>query len=309
MIIKKHSMFIKRKIQTSKIECIVLAGDLTGFSYSYDRGNVFLVNEFIKRFYYYSSSIVNLAKGRLVKFTGDGFLAVWELSDNMNDNHITASIVDEVSREMSRAVRVSKLGMQINEKMYLRQGITVEPNGIKVKMILNGHQTIDYLGNMINFAFRIQNIEMTFPYICLHKDFHELLLDNDHQYKSVTLEPDEVKRIFKKLNPDQEKLFLDSQLSETTIDNIIESFNELDKKGMSQQNKYKGKVTWNQYLVEKAPLKRVDKKIMDYHNRKWRFYKQGPKWLNEVHYRLWGYVKALEIIVYEADNIITAHNK
>ena len=69
-----------RVVGSSKVECVALAGDLAHFSTTYNKWIPSLVELFLMRFYQLIDMLVSCAQGRLVKLTGDGFLATWELS-------------------------------------------------------------------------------------------------------------------------------------------------------------------------------------------------------------------------------------
>lgn len=293
----------KENVTISKTNALILAGDLSGFSFSYNQGNVLLVNEFIKRFYYYVSNILEIAKVTHYKFTGDGFLSVWELQDDMYKNKELAEMVLRLANEMTRFIRISKFDLDIKDNIYLREGITVEPNCIKVSFNNFMKKRAEYIGDMINIAFRLQSLASNYPYICIHKNYYDLISGDDKfcSFKQINIEDSVIDKVFKKIKPDKSKIFISESLSEATIDNLISNFTDYDRKGIPDNEFYKSKVMEKEFLVENAPLKEPTKATIEFGRHLNEFYKKGPVWLKNSHYREWGFIKAMSIKVYNLE--------
>jgi hypothetical protein len=248
--------------------------------------------------------MASLAKANFIKLTGDGFLIIWEMSDDVNNNLIIAQLVYDLSIEMASFVRISKFNLNIDEKLFLREGITIEPYCIQVKMKLNGILTFDYLGDMINYAFRFQSLAIHYPYVCIHKNYYDLIKDYlfIDNFKPVNLDENTLKSVFKNIIPDQSKILIAPASSEDRIDYLINKFKELNNKEFIESDLYKTKVMENKFMVENAPLKIPESKIIDFHNKIHKFYRNGPKWLKNSKFLVWGYHKALAIEVYDLEN-------
>jgi Adenylate cyclase, family 3 (some proteins contain HAMP domain) len=294
------------KIKTTQSQVIALAGDLSGFSFSYSKGNIILVNEFIKRFYYLVNKLISFSGGEVVKFTGDGFLAIWPLTkSNFDKNYHIAKIVETVAQKLSRLIRWTKLDMQITEQLTLRQGLTVEHNAINVKFLSKQECTNDYLGEMINFAFRIQNLANNYPYVCIHKNFLDLLpkeiLKN---YKPIDVSDSDLVKIFKGLHIDKSKIYTITSLSEETLNRIYEDMCNNISQGISDAEFAKSKVIEAEYLVEN-PNQKVVTQINIKNKLESAFYsqinilrKEGPKWVSNCFFKEWAFIKTMSIYVY-----------
>lgn len=290
------------KIESNKCSRIILAGDLSGFSKAYDQGNTLLVSEFIRRFYLLVSGITTISKGNLIKFTGDGFLSVWNIDSDFKKNSKHAHLALMAANELARIVRISKLNVNIRDHIFLRQALTLEPNAIKLTMKTSSTSIEDYLGNMINFAFRIESLATSYPYISLHSDFYDLIPE---QYQSelypLEVSDDELMRVFKGLKVDRDKIYFIQSYPEPFVQKFVENAETLIK-----ENK------WNKGLEEKS--RKVKDEFLKEHPEKPEryvikfsrdlneFYKSGPDWLNESYYKYWAFIKSMEFSLYDGMN-------
>lgn len=163
------------EITTEKVSLIVLAGDLAGFSSAYAMGSSMVVEEFVRRFYLTCSWLIWYGGGELVKFTGDGFLAVWAISPS--DIRATSDLCKRASdcaRNLSMFLKISSLDLKVDKRIHLKLGLVIEPNAIKISYHNNGALTNDYLGRKINFAFRILALPQAHPYVAAHSEFVEI---------------------------------------------------------------------------------------------------------------------------------------
>lgn len=171
------------------LEFLVLTGDLRGFSRNYNR-NPTIYKEFLRRFYTFTSSCIESAGGDLVKFTGDGFLALWPLHDSdFRKNSKICEIVEVTAFSLSGMIKISELDLEIESETFLRQGITIEENATEVEYgSPESNFEYDYLGTMINLSFFIPKIPEVWPYMAVHKDFIELknMYDDHLDYGAYT---------------------------------------------------------------------------------------------------------------------------
>jgi hypothetical protein len=191
-----------KDITTERTGCFVLVGDLAGFSSAYASGNSAVVEEFIRRFYIACSVVISAAEGELVKYTGDGFLSIWSLKEDFRENSQTALAVEAATIALSVFVKFAELDLRLGFPVYLRQGITVEPNALRVSFQRRGGvYERDYIGKMVNLAFRIPSLTKSFPYVAAHKHFVEIAAMYGSSYlvetyRARTVTEEEVKTIF-----------------------------------------------------------------------------------------------------------------
>jgi class 3 adenylate cyclase len=212
-----------KTITTDRVSCIILTGDLSGFSNSYASGNTVVVEEFIRRFYVVCDLIVGVAQGCLVKYTGDGFLAAWPLTSDFRSNSMVARVVTQAMIALSGFIRATSLDLKLGIPTFLRQGVTVEANAIRVSFQAeDGSQRCDYIGKMVNLAFRIPSLTKSFPYIAAHKPYLDIaaLYGSGSEKGALKARPiteSEVSDIFKGVTHETGELFT-FELSESLVD-------------------------------------------------------------------------------------------
>lgn len=291
-----------KKIKSNKKSIFVLAGDLTGFSFAYDKGNTNIIDEYIKRLYYFISGIIKISKGNLVKFTGDGYLAVWELTDDNDKNKLNAELLIHGASFITRFLRITKLGLKLENKLVLRQGITIEPNSIKLNMESSNGTQLDYIGNMINYAFRIQCLANSYPYICIHKHFLAYLeIPNFVKLEITKKDEQSINNIFKNVQVDKNDIYEYRKLEEDRIDYlIVQTQKAIEKEHYPLSDQYKSQVVFAEFKVEYPKL--IEKHDSNWEKKINKFLKTGPKWLDECYYFYWVYIKQLEILLYNLNH-------
>jgi class 3 adenylate cyclase len=190
-------------ITTKKVSLIVLAGDLSKFSSAYASGSAPIVEEFIRRFYILCYYVISAGSGRLVKFTGDGFFAVWPFSDDFRRNSKVCQMVERLAITLSDFVNLARLDLKMNNEVFLKQGIAIEPNALHISYErFSGATENDYIGKMINCAFRIMSLPDSYPYIAAHKEFIEVMnmyvpRNSFNSYKKLEVDEDTINHVFK----------------------------------------------------------------------------------------------------------------
>src|SRR5260370_2779689 len=219
------------EITTEKVSLIVLAGDLAGFSSEYAMGSAIVVEEFIRRFYLICRWLIWHAGGELVKFTGDGFFAVWAISPS--DIRATSDLCKRVSScasTLSMFLKISGLDLKMDKRIHLKLGVVIEPNAIKISYLNRGVPTNDYLGKKINFAFRILALPQASPYVAGHSEFVEIQnkypgkgFQSDYKKRGVT--EDEVLKVFKGVRDNTDEVYVwqyaeDDKIVDLLVDDL-----------------------------------------------------------------------------------------
>ena len=211
------------------LKFVVLLGDLRGFSRNYENGETIL-QEFLRRFYIISSSCVESAGGKLVKFTGDGFMSVWPIHDeNYRQNSKICQIVEATAFTLSGIVKITQLDLNIDSEIYLRQGITLETKATEIEYRhAERNFDFDYLGEKINLAFRLQYLPEKWPYLATHENFIDL---KNHyreghgfgQYERYRIEDENFRKRFQSSEEVNEIYTLELP-DEKVIDDILENY-------------------------------------------------------------------------------------
>lgn len=286
-------------IKTQKTSIIVLAGDLKGYSVSYDKGNEYLTTEFIKRFYIYVSNLIQAFRGELIKFTGDGFYAVWELTGD--NHHYLSNLINELSIRLSYIIRITKLDLEIDNKLSLRQSIVVDNNAIKITFINGLFKSYDYIGKNINFAFRIQSLANIFPYIVYHKDYLDMLTDTKQdKYIKYEVNANEISNLFKNANSETDKIFMQKQrVSEATINNIIDKTKDIIK-NKETNFMLKAEVIEKEFTIETghSPFSENNPYAKNFMNNLYKKY----NWIHKIDMFFWLYIKTWASYLWELKN-------
>ncbi|HAX90897.1 MAG TPA: hypothetical protein DCY07_01630 [Rhodospirillaceae bacterium] len=136
--------------------------------------------EFLKRFFFISAALLRLTGGTVTKWTGDGFLAAYEIPLE-RDLGIKASKIISAAWHLTYLISTTQLGIVCSKKFRIRHGITYEPDAILVEQ-RSGHskvlpkntsKTMDIIGRGVVLAFRLAGIKAAFPSIVTQKKIIE----------------------------------------------------------------------------------------------------------------------------------------
>src|SRR5712691_1607269 len=86
---------------------------------------------FLQRMYWLAPLVVEAAGGRFIKWTGDGFLAWFEIALHRQLGQ-TASAVFKAARDLTIMVNVSQLALSPQKKVRIRHGIAYEQDALMV---------------------------------------------------------------------------------------------------------------------------------------------------------------------------------
>ena len=139
-------------------------------SYLNDNESVDDMETFIPRLYYISKLIVESFGGVFMKWTGDGFLAWFEIE---LDRHKVekARKVYEAAWHLTFMTNITQLGLKPKKKFAIRHGITYEKDALL--MTLTNEQNVesfDIIGRAVVLAFRLSGIQAGFPSIVTVKE-------------------------------------------------------------------------------------------------------------------------------------------
>lgn len=128
------------------------------------------LEEFLQRFYWTSAIVVEAAKGRFVKWTGDGFIA-WletplhrELGNRINTLFMAAW-------HLSFLINVTQLGLKPTKNFKIRHGITYEQDALLTIITRpGGYKSLDITGRAVVLAFRFAGVQSDFPHITTQRE-------------------------------------------------------------------------------------------------------------------------------------------
>lgn len=165
-----------REFSFSRSRGIVWVCDLESSSkYLNDNACAAELEKFLPRLYLISASIVEAAGGKFIKWTGDGFLAWFDvpLHRELSDK---ATIVFNLISHLSSFVNVTQLGAQVEKRFVLRHGVTYEKDAVLAEIKTEGESpALDLIGRDVVLAFRLSGIKAKYPGIATQKELADSL--------------------------------------------------------------------------------------------------------------------------------------
>jgi class 3 adenylate cyclase len=126
--------------------------------------------EFLQRFLYISLLAVNASGGTFVKWTGDGFLAFYELPLDRDLGRV-ADLVFFSAGLLTLCVNVTQLCSPPKERIRIRHAVTSEKDALIIDLRHSGTmKSKDVLGRSVVAAFRLSGIECKYPGIVTHRE-------------------------------------------------------------------------------------------------------------------------------------------
>lgn len=123
------------------------------------------IEEYIPRLYFVSKLIVESYGGQFLKWTGDGFLAFFEISLDRHKISI-ANKVYEAIWHLTFLSNITQLGLNPEKKFKIRHGVTYEKDALLMKIKdESNRESIDIIGRAVVLAFRLSGVESYFPSI------------------------------------------------------------------------------------------------------------------------------------------------
>ncbi len=153
--------------------------------------------EYLKRFYWLSSRLLDNSDATVKKWTGDGFLAAFEVPLDRELGR-TANKVFDMAWQLTLLCNVTKLGVPTNVAFSLRHGIACDPDAILVKTQVGGDQ-VDVIGRGVVLASRLSGMDAPFPRITSERQLARAAAEISQRHKFVRrlLRKDEVLKYFK----------------------------------------------------------------------------------------------------------------
>ncbi|HUR25421.1 MAG TPA: hypothetical protein VM327_05335 [Candidatus Thermoplasmatota archaeon] len=121
--------------------------------------------EFLKRLHWSSQGVVSSFAGRYIKWSGDGFLALFPADDEAGLRQAARSAI-AAARHLSLLVDATQVGVKAGHGRFkVRHGITHEKDALAMHY---GEPALlfDLLGRDVALAFRLSGVPAPFPGIC-----------------------------------------------------------------------------------------------------------------------------------------------
>ncbi|SRR6266496_1044785 len=118
--------------------------------------------------------IVDAAGGKFIKWTGDGFIAWFEMPLHRMLGEKAATVFDAAT-QLSFIVNVTQLGLKPKRKFKIRHGVSYEQDALLIKISHEGGvESLDLIGRAVVLAFRLSGIPAKSPsivtiYISIYK--------------------------------------------------------------------------------------------------------------------------------------------
>lgn len=162
-------------------------------SYLNNDDSVDQIEEFIPRLYYISKLIVESFGGVYLKWTGDGFLAFFEIELDRHKD-VIANKVFEAVWHLTVLSNLTQLGIKSKKKFKIRHGVTYEKDALLMTISENGQTTMDIIGRVVVLAFRLSGIQCESPSIATVR---ELTLSTKRSFKKWSPTQEERMKFFK----------------------------------------------------------------------------------------------------------------
>lgn len=178
-------------------------------SYLNSNDSVDEIEEYIPRLYYVSKLIVESYGGVFLKWTGDGFLAFFEI-DLDRHKEITGKKVFEAIWHLTFMSNVTQLGLKPKKKFKIRHGVTYEKDALMMKIATEPNkETLDIIGRSVVLAFRLSGIQAEFPSIVTVK---ELVEKTNKKFKKWKPSKEEKLKFFKGENFGTDTILVSSNI-------------------------------------------------------------------------------------------------
>jgi hypothetical protein len=128
------------------------------------------IEEYLPRLYWTANNLVNSFGGIFIKWTGDGFLAWFDVDLDRNKKKI-AEKVFKAAWHLTFLNNVTQLGVKPQTKFGIRHGITYEKDGLLFEIQEHGdNHSLDLIGRAVVLAFKLSVIQSKFPSIVTEKE-------------------------------------------------------------------------------------------------------------------------------------------
>ena len=157
------------------------------------------VEAFLPRFHWLARIAVDASGGEFMKWTGDGFLAWFpvELDRQLGQPSL---VVLNAAWHLTVLVNVTRLAVNMMEKVKLRHGVAFERDALVTIIEGNEGAHRDIIGRSVVLAFRMSGISMPFPGVVAQKeivDAAKKLGRVPGRFKKLKINADQRLRYFK----------------------------------------------------------------------------------------------------------------
>jgi hypothetical protein len=127
------------------------------------------LEDFLPRLHWAASIAVNAVDGELIQWTGDGFIAWFELQLERDMRRACDKIIEAIWY-FTTFINVTQLGVRSSMPFRIRHGLTYEPDAlVTVITHRDGHRSKIIGGRHVVLAFRLAGIESDFPNVATQK--------------------------------------------------------------------------------------------------------------------------------------------
>lgn len=157
------------------------------------------LENFIPRLHWVGIAVVEAAGGKFIKWTGDGFLAWFDVKLH-RDIVKVASDVFEAVWHLSSLVNITQLGVQSGTAITLRHGVAFEHDALITKITHpGGYQALDITGRGVVLAFRLSGVPAAFPSVVSTSELTEAYKGDGAiiNFKKWVVTRDDILRHFK----------------------------------------------------------------------------------------------------------------
>lgn len=223
------------------------------------------IEEYLPRLYWTANNLVNSFGGLFIKWTGDGFLAWFDVDLDRNKKKI-AEKVYKAAWHLTFLNNVTQLGVKPQTKFGIRHGITYEKDGLLFEILEQGNNhSLDLIGRAVVLAFRLSGIQAKFPSIVTEK---EIISEGSNYCKFDNWNPSEndILKFFKGETLGIEEIMISS---EKATENHLENIEDVKKR-------------LNKLIYEVDNNVSTDKEIEESLFKFLELMKNGPNWCNDV---------------------------
>jgi hypothetical protein len=121
------------------------------------------IEKYIPRLHWLAMTFVEAAGGKFIKWTGDGFLAWFEMDLHRELEGKVAGVLNALWH-LTVFNNVTRLGLPLQVKFRLRHGVTYEQDALVSTINYpGGYRAMDLMGRSVVLAFRLAGVPADFP--------------------------------------------------------------------------------------------------------------------------------------------------
>jgi class 3 adenylate cyclase len=125
---------------------------------------------YLPRVHWTAVTLVRAAGGEFIKWTGDGFLAWFEMELHRELERKVADVL-MAAWHLTVLNNITRLGVPTPAAFRLRHGITLEQDALRSSITYpGGHRSLDLIGRSVVLAFRLAGIRANFPSVVVQGD-------------------------------------------------------------------------------------------------------------------------------------------